>query len=94
MLTVGALLFRQDYEVCSEIVSTPLNRMHVQVSQYSKAMTTCTADMLGSVWAPETGKARDIYEDFNQLTLDITLAALFGTELASSNLVCSPRFSL
>lgn len=68
--------------------------MHSQVLQYSKAMGTCTADMLEKLWAPETNRARDIYADFNQLTLDITLAALFGTELASSDLVRSPLIQL
>lgn len=71
-----------------------MRRSHVQIAQYSKAMSICTADMLSSVWAPEVGKARDIYADFNQLTLDITLSALFGTELASSELVRRLDFPL
>lgn len=68
--------------------------MHAQVAQYSKAMATCTADMLDKLWAPDANRARDIYTDFNQLTLDITLAALFGSKLASSDLVRSRRIQL
>lgn len=36
--------------------------------------------MLTSTW--RSGLIRDVYHDFNQLTLAITLSALFGSEMS------------
>lgn len=38
--------------------------------------------MLADVWS--TGGVRDVYADFNELTLDITTNALFGVDMSSS----------
>ncbi|GLC37963.1 hypothetical protein PLESTF_000605900 [Pleodorina starrii] len=46
------------------------------VEAYADAMIAATADMMDAEWA--TGGTRDVYADFNELTLRVTLEALFG----------------
>ena len=48
-----------------------------------QAMSQATQHMLGSVWA-SGGGARDVYADYNELTLSITTTALFGVDMTSS----------
>lgn len=47
-----------------------------------QAMSSATEDMLSKVWT--AGEARDVYADYNDLTLDITTNALFGVDMNSS----------
>lgn len=47
-----------------------------------QAMTSATQHMLSRVWSK--GGVRDVYADFNELTLDITTKALFGVNMSSS----------
>eukprot|EP00892_Ulva_mutabilis_P002433 jgi/Ulvmu1/12190/UM085_0054.1 len=49
-------------------------------------MQACTQWMIANQWAPAAGRMRDLYADFNQLTLDITLASIFGQDLSRSDL--------
>ena len=46
-----------------------------------QAMSSATQDMLGGVWSE--GGIRDVYADFNELTLNITTIALFGVDMSS-----------
>ncbi|GLI60636.1 hypothetical protein VaNZ11_002833 [Volvox africanus] len=46
------------------------------VEAYSGAMVAATRNMLDSQW--DSGGYRDVYMDFNELTLRVTLEALFG----------------
>ncbi|EFJ44932.1 hypothetical protein VOLCADRAFT_82539 [Volvox carteri f. nagariensis] len=46
------------------------------VEAYSGAMVAATCDMLDNQWV--AGGTRDVYADFNELTLRVTLEALFG----------------
>lgn len=46
-------------------------------------MTACTGRMLRDRWAPDRGGVRDVYADFNSLTFDITIEALFGSDVAT-----------
>lgn len=66
----------------------PTSTSTVQVKRYSGAVHVCTQQMISDRWAPTAGRTRDLYADFNQLTLDITLAAVFGQDLSRSSLVC------
>eukprot|EP00198_Chlamydomonas_reinhardtii_P000787 XP_001690122.1 cytochrome P450 [Chlamydomonas reinhardtii] len=47
------------------------------VEAYGGAMVAATEDMMRRVWGP-AGGTRDVYADFNELTLQVTLEALFG----------------
>ena len=47
-----------------------------------QAMSSATQHMLADVWS--TGGVRDVYADFNELTLNITTNALFGVDMSSS----------
>ena len=47
-----------------------------------QAMSQATQHMLSSVWA-SGGGARDVYADYNELTLSITTNALFGVDMTS-----------
>ena len=47
-----------------------------------QAMTSATQHMLMHTWSK--GGVRDVYADFNELTLDITTNALFGVDMSSS----------
>lgn len=47
-----------------------------------QAMSEATEHMLSSVWA--SGGTRDVYADYNDLTLSITTNALFGVDMSSS----------
>ncbi|KAG2496159.1 hypothetical protein HYH03_005761 [Edaphochlamys debaryana] len=46
------------------------------VEAYAGAMVAATEDMLEGAWG--RGGVRDVYADFNELTLQVTLEALFG----------------
>lgn len=46
-------------------------------------MLVASADMVLHSW--RDGTARDVYADFNTLTLRITLEALFGAQLAAGD---------
>ena len=66
-------------------LATPAFR-RVAVERYASAMVDCTMKTLlkGSRW--RQGAIRDVYSDFNELTLQITLTALFGaTDLNSTD---------
>ena len=45
-------------------------------------MCAATEHMLAEVWAQDG--VRDVYADFNELTLNITTNALFGVDMSSS----------
>ena len=45
-------------------------------------MCEATGHMLAEVWSQ--GGVRDVYADFNELTLSITTNALFGVDMSSS----------
>ena len=45
-------------------------------------MASATEHLLAEVWAQ--GGVRDVYADFNELTLNITTNALFGVDMSSS----------
>ena len=45
-------------------------------------MASATEHLLADVWAQ--GGVRDVYADFNELTLNITTNALFGVDMSSS----------
>ena len=47
-----------------------------------QAMAAATEQMMQTRWRP--GAQRDIYADFNALTLDVTTRALFGSNLPAS----------
>ena len=47
-----------------------------------QAMASATEHLLAEVWAQ--GGVRDVYADFNELTLNITTNALFGVDMSSS----------
>lgn len=47
-----------------------------------QAMASATQHLLEEVWAQ--GGVRDVYADFNELTLNITTNALFGVDMSSS----------
>ncbi len=47
-----------------------------------QAMCSATEHMLAEVWSQ--GGVRDVYADFNELTLNITTNALFGVDMSSS----------
>ncbi len=47
-----------------------------------QAMCSATEHMLAEVWFE--GGVRDVYADFNELTLNITTNALFGVDMSSS----------
>ncbi|KAG2448545.1 hypothetical protein HYH02_006436 [Chlamydomonas schloesseri] len=47
------------------------------VEAYAGAMVAATEDMMRGVWGA-AGGTRDVYADFNELTLQVTLEALFG----------------
>ncbi|KAL3147617.1 hypothetical protein ABBQ38_014667 [Trebouxia sp. C0009 RCD-2024] len=51
------------------------------VNTYAAAMMSATEHLLGHVWAQ--GDVRDVYADFNELTLTITTNALFGVDMSS-----------
>jgi cytochrome P450 len=59
-------------------LSTPAFR-RAAIERYATSMIECTSETLlkGSRWRP--GAVRDVYSDFNELTLRITLSALFGS---------------
>ena len=46
-------------------------------------MVACTQRMLRERWAPDRGGVRDVYADFNGLTFEITIEALFGSDVAT-----------
>ena len=48
-----------------------------------QAMAAATEQMMQTRWRP--GAQRDIYADFNALTLDVTTRALFGSNLQASD---------
>lgn len=52
------------------------------VETYAAAMCSATGHMLAEVWSQ--GGVRDVYADFNELTLNITTNALFGVDMSSS----------
>ncbi|DBA77753.1 TPA: hypothetical protein ACH3X2_008443 [Trebouxia sp. C0005] len=52
------------------------------VETYAAAMCSATGHMLAEVWS-QSG-VRDVYADFNELTLNITTNALFGVDMSSS----------
>ncbi|DBB01015.1 TPA: hypothetical protein ACH3X1_000917 [Trebouxia sp. C0004] len=52
------------------------------VDTYAAAMCSATGHMLAEVWGQ--GGVRDVYADFNELTLNITTNALFGVDMSSS----------
>jgi cytochrome P450 len=56
----------------------------MQVNGYAASMVTCTGHMLDSLWAPDRGGIRNVYADFNSMTFDIAVNALFGAEVATS----------
>lgn len=58
-----------------------------QVTTYGEAMVSAAQRMSTTVWSPSRGSARDLYIDFNQLTFDIAVLALFGEEVAASSQV-------
>ena len=62
----------------------------VQVAGYASAMVQATRQLLDGAWAADRGGVRDVYADFNALTFDITLVALFGADVASSARVRLP----
>jgi cytochrome P450 len=66
-------------------LSTPAFR-RAAIEKYATSMIDCTCETLltKSRWRP--GAVRDVYADFNELTLRITLSALFGgsEDLSSS----------
>jgi len=66
-------------------LSTPAFR-RAAIEKYANSMIECTSETLlrKSRWRP--GAVRDVYSDFNELTLRITLSALFGSseDLSSS----------
>lgn len=51
------------------------------VETYAAAMSSATQHMLRRVWG--RGGVRDVYADFNELTLNITTNALFGVDMSS-----------
>lgn len=59
-------------------LSTPAFR-RAAIERYASSMIECTSETLlkGPRWRP--GAVRDVYSDFNELTLRITLSALFGS---------------
>lgn len=65
-------------------LSTPAFR-RAAIEKYASSMIECTSETLfkGSRWRP--GAVRDVYSDFNELTLRITLSALFGEDSLSSS---------
>ncbi len=65
-------------------LSTPAFR-RAAIEKYASSMIECTSETLlkGSRWRP--GAVRDVYSDFNELTLRITLSALFGSEDLTSS---------
>jgi cytochrome P450 len=74
-------------------LATPAFR-RAAVERYAEAMISCTQQTLikGKKWRP--GAIRDVYADFNELTLRITLSALFGADVdstAASNVTSSIR---
>jgi hypothetical protein len=50
-------------------------------------MTACSRNMLDHVWTPNRGGKRDVYVDYQLLTFDITMTALFGQDLPDTELV-------
>lgn len=52
------------------------------ITAYADQMTSCTEALLSGSWGQ--GGIRDVYADFNDLTLQITLRALFSTSLDES----------
>lgn len=63
-------------------LATPAFR-RAAVERYGASMVDCTASTLrGKRW--REGAVRDVYTDFNELTLRITLTALFGADMDSS----------
>ena len=57
-------------------------------------MSSATQHMLGGLWG--RGGVRDVYADFNELTLNITTNALFGVNMSSRQAagISGMRFSL
>lgn len=47
-----------------------------------QAMASSTEHLLAHVWGQ--GGVRDVYADFNELTLNITTNALFGVDMSSA----------
>ena len=50
-----------------------------KVAACVQAMADAAGDLVGEVWAG--GGARDVYADFNALTLDIVTKVLFGWDV-------------
>ncbi|CAG9461287.1 unnamed protein product [Pedinophyceae sp. YPF-701] len=50
------------------------------VQGYVGAMTACMSDLLEGEWQDARGRARDVYADFNDLTLRVATRALFGED--------------
>lgn len=65
-------------------LSTPAFR-RAAIEKYASSMLQCTTETLltGSRWRP--GAIRDVYADFNELTLRITLSAIFGSDDLTSS---------
>lgn len=49
------------------------------VDSYANAMSTVTEEVLGNLW--RQGGLRDVYQDYNELTLQIVATALFGSDI-------------
>jgi len=63
-------------------LATPAFR-RAAVERYGASMVACTANALRSKrW--RDGAVRDVYADFNELTLRITLNALFGADMGAA----------
>ena len=50
------------------------------IMEYAQYMTEGTAEWLTATWG--VGGTRDVYPDYNQLTLDIVLQTLFGASMS------------
>lgn len=57
------------------------NAVHVLDGQ---AMVNITEKMVENTW--RTGGVRDVYADFNELTMEIVASALFGADAGSENM--------
>ncbi|XP_024363188.1 uncharacterized protein [Physcomitrium patens] len=54
------------------------------IQTYAEAMVNITEKMVDKVW--RTGGVRDVYADFNELTMEIVASALFGASEASEEM--------
>ncbi|KAG0621796.1 hypothetical protein M758_3G049100 [Ceratodon purpureus] len=54
------------------------------IQTYAEAMVNITEKMVKNTW--RTGGVRDVYADFNELTMEIVASALFGADEGSENL--------